>query len=524
MPRGGPPTYTYTLPAVYLAVPGTTILATQHNSPLEDIAGVLNGAWPTNLGGTGGTSLITSWDSLNSRGDAIPTAATLDLDAATGANAHLTGTTTVTSISLSNGRVRELVSDGTFLITASASLVVNGNVAGSYQVAEGSVLLVIGGSAGVVYVNASGGSGTLFGYTTTVTAAGTTTLTASSSYQQFFTGTTTQTVVLPVTSTLALGQSFRIVNNSTGIVTVTSSGADAVVAMNGGTVAIVTCILLSGTTAASWSITYIPVTANANSNTITTTDPSSGFTALLATNTDAGAAAGPVIDLYRNSASPTAADFIGSVTFNGQNSTPAKKTYASIGSRIDDATAASEDATLILATMKAGTLTNYLTLGANAAGTATANAVGLPLGQLSFPATQNDSTNVNTLDDYEEGTWTPDLTFGGGATGLTYSSRTGVYTKIGNLVFAALNIALSAKGSSTGVAIISGLPFTVQGVAPSVVFSNYSGMAGLTTFVGVASVTTVVLQNTGAAACAQLTQANFTNTSYFNCGFCFVTA
>lgn len=144
-------------------------------------------------------------------------------------------------------------------------------------------------------------------------------------------------------------------------------------------------------------------------------------------------------------------------------------------------------------------------------------------GQLSFPATQNDSTNVNTLDDYEEGTWTPALTFGGGATGLTYSSRTGVYTKIGNLVFAALNIALSAKGSSTGVAIISGLPFTVQGVAPSVVFSNYSGMAGLTTFVGVASVTTVVLQNTGAASTAQLTEANFTNTSYFNCGFCFVT-
>lgn len=53
--------------------------------------------------------------------------------------------------------------------------------------------------------------------------------------------------------------------------------------------------------------------------------------------------------------------------------------------------------------------------------------------------------------------------------------------------------------------------------------NNYSGMAGLTTFVGVATVTTVVLQNTGAASTAQLTEANFTNTSYFNCGFCFVT-
>lgn len=256
MPRGGPPTYTYTLPAVYLAVPGTTILATQHNSPLEDIAGVLNGAWPTNLGGTGGTSLITSWDSLNSRGDAIPTAATLDLDAATGANAHLTGTTTVTSISLSNGRVRELVSDGTFLITASASIVVNGNTSGSYQVAAGSVVLVIGGSAGVVYVSTAGGTGTLFGYATTATAAGTTTLVASSAYQQYFTGSTTQTVVLPVTSTLTLGQTWCIVNTSTGAVTVQSSGANTIVVLAAGTWAYLTCISLSGTSAASWDYRY----------------------------------------------------------------------------------------------------------------------------------------------------------------------------------------------------------------------------------------------------------------------------
>lgn len=56
MPRGGPPTYTYSLPAIYLAVPGTLITAAQHNTPLEDIASTLNTAWPINLGGTGGTS------------------------------------------------------------------------------------------------------------------------------------------------------------------------------------------------------------------------------------------------------------------------------------------------------------------------------------------------------------------------------------------------------------------------------------------------------------------------------------
>ena len=53
-------------------------------------------------------------------------------------------------------------------------------------------------------------------YATTVTAAGTTTLTTASADGEYFTGTTTQTLVLPVTSTLVLGRSFLVVNNSTG--------------------------------------------------------------------------------------------------------------------------------------------------------------------------------------------------------------------------------------------------------------------------------------------------------------------
>lgn len=89
-------------------------------------------------------------------------------------------------------------------------------------------------------------------YTTTATAAGTTTLTVSSNYQQYFTGTSTQNCDMPVTSTLVLGQSFRIVNNSTGIVTIRSSGANTIIYMPASTEAIITCILTSGTTAVSW--------------------------------------------------------------------------------------------------------------------------------------------------------------------------------------------------------------------------------------------------------------------------------
>ena len=71
------------------------------------------------------------------------------------------------------------------------------------------------------------------------------------------------------------------------------------------------------------------------------------------------------------------------------------------------------------------------------------------------------SGSANTLDDYEEGTFTPTLTFGGGSVGITYLNQTGKYTKIGNTVSISITIILSNKGSSTGTALITSLPFAV---------------------------------------------------------------
>lgn len=89
-------------------------------------------------------------------------------------------------------------------------------------------------------------------YTTTATAAGTTVLTNTSTYFQFFTGTSTQTITLPVTSTLSTGWSFHIVNNSTGNLTVNSSGGNLVTTVIPGTTAMITCIGTALTTAADW--------------------------------------------------------------------------------------------------------------------------------------------------------------------------------------------------------------------------------------------------------------------------------
>jgi len=72
----------------------------------------------------------------------------------------------------------------------------------------------------------------------------------------------------------------------------------------------------------------------------------------------------------------------------------------------------------------------------------------------------SDTAAANALDDYEEGTWTPSITFGGGSTGVVYSSyRNGSYIKIGNMVHLKFGFQLSSKGSSTGAIKITGLPF-----------------------------------------------------------------
>lgn len=97
---------------------------------------------------------------------------------------------------------------------------------------------------------------TINGYATTATAAGTTTLTVASKYQQYFTGSTTQTVVMPVTSTLMLGQSYLLVNNSSGNVTVNASDASLILTMTPNTAVIITCISISVTTNAAWNAQY----------------------------------------------------------------------------------------------------------------------------------------------------------------------------------------------------------------------------------------------------------------------------
>lgn len=103
-------------------------------------------------------------------------------------------------------------------------------------------------AAGVMAVEGE----TLNGYETTATAAGTTTLTIASAKVQYFTGSSTQTVKLPTTS-VVLGQPYTIVNNSTGLVTVQSSGSNTIQILGAGMYATFTALAATPTTAANWN-------------------------------------------------------------------------------------------------------------------------------------------------------------------------------------------------------------------------------------------------------------------------------
>jgi hypothetical protein len=79
---------------------------------------------------------------------------------------------------------------------------------------------------------------------------------------------------------------------------------------------------------------------------------------------------------------------------------------------------------------------------------------------IKFPATQVSSADANTLDDYEEGTWTP--TLGGTSsdpTGVTHDGRMGYYTKVGRQVTVNGWLGFTTYTGGSGTFIIKGLPF-----------------------------------------------------------------
>ena len=159
--------------------------------------------------------------------------------------------------------------------------------------------------------------------------------------------------------------------------------------------------------------------------------------------------------------------------------------------------------------------TQRLTLNANgvlALQGASTSATGVGI---TFPATQSASSDANTLDDYEEGTWTPGVSFGGGTTGITYTEQNGRYTKIGRQVTVTANVTLSSKGSSTGDATLTGLPFTntTTRSAGSIYIASVTFADSPSILVEASNTIAYFRETTNAGVATDLTNADFANNS-----------
>jgi hypothetical protein len=119
---------------------------------------------------------------------------------------------------------------------------------------------------------------------------------------------------------------------------------------------------------------------------------------------------------------------------------------------------------------------------------------------ITFPATQSASGNANTLDDYEEGDFTPSLTFSSGS--VTYGTQEGAYTKIGRLVNVTMAFAITGLSSPSGDVGISGLPFTngsgqkfVSGASFGLIRSLTISNAFFRAYISTGSTTMVIASN-----------------------------
>ena len=86
---------------------------------------------------------------------------------------------------------------------------------------------------------------------------------------------------------------------------------------------------------------------------------------------------------------------------------------------------------------------------------------------ITFPATQSASSDANTLDDYEEGTWTPNVTASSGSI-TTVGTVSGSYTKVGRVVHAFFSVAITANGTGASSILIANIPFNPSAANTSI--------------------------------------------------------
>jgi hypothetical protein len=285
------------------------------------------------------------------------------------------------------------------------------------------------------------------------------------------------------------------------------------------------------------------------------------FANITLNSTDAGASAAPLLDLYRDSATPAASDTLGEIEFNGEDSAGNKQQYALIHASILSPTSTAEQGQLHFETATAGASTEKMIIGTsnlviNEIGAifnvriegdtdanlfytdATNSRVGVgtisPAEKLDVVGNIKLSGNVvvangqgidfaltpgtgtsELLADYEEGTWTPvfaDADTGGNA--ATIGTTLATYTKNGNIVVCEL---YAANINTTGLTALNtmylrNLPFAVGGAASDYTFApRTQSITFLDTLLGAVAPSYVRFADQGNGGYSFLTVAAFSS-------------
>jgi hypothetical protein len=143
---------------------------------------------------------------------------------------------------------------------------------------------------------------------------------------------------------------------------------------------------------------------------------------------------------------------------------------------------------------------------------------------MDFSATPGTGTS-ELFSDYEEGTWTPVVAFGGGSTGIT-GTFIGKYTKIGRQVFGYCQLQFTNKGSSSGAMSVTGLPFTSTTAAtyacPAGYVSSLTLAVQFQSWINEGS-STITVQKMNLTATADVTDADISNSTRVDFSFSYLT-
>jgi hypothetical protein len=132
-----------------------------------------------------------------------------------------------------------------------------------------------------------------------------------------------------------------------------------------------------------------------------------------------------------------------------------------------------------------------------------------------FPLRNEDDADPLVLDHYSETAPTFGFAFGGNSVGMTYGLRSSKVTRIGAAVTVSGSITLTARGTSTGVATITGLPFgsVVIGAMSVSFYQNLASSFASPPMGAVGSTGVITLRKAGGASAVDMTHADFTDTT-----------